>query len=61
MYPVLRRLQTEGALTVYDQAYQGRNRRYYRISGQGLERLEQYRREWTEFRGGIDRLIMEEV
>lgn len=61
LYPVLRRLQKEGALTVYDQAYQGRNRRYYRISEQGLEKLEHYRQEWIRFRGGIDHLIMEEV
>ena len=30
LYPVLRRLQKEGCLTVYDQPYQGRNRRYLR-------------------------------
>lgn len=61
LYPVLRRLQKEGALTVYDQAYQGRNRRYYTISDQGRIRMEQYRQEWLRFRDGLDRLIMEEV
>ena len=61
LYPVLRRLQKEGALTVYDQAYQGRNRRYYTISDQGRMRMEQYRQEWLRFRDGLDRLIMEEV
>lgn len=61
LYPVLRRLQKEGALTVYDQAYQGRNRRYYSISDQGREKLEHYRQEWLSFRSGMDRLIMEEV
>lgn len=61
LYPVLRRLQKEGALTVYDQAYQGRNRRYYTISDQGRMRMEQYRQEWLKFRDGLDRLIMEEV
>lgn len=61
LYPVLRRLQKEGALTVYDQAYQGRNRRYYSISDQGRGKLEHYRQEWLSFRSGMDRLIMEEV
>lgn len=58
LYPVLRRLQQEGALAVYDQSYQGRNRRYYTISVSGRTRLEESRREWQRFRDGIDQLIM---
>lgn len=60
LYPVLRRLQQEGALVVYDQPYQGRNRRYYTISAPGRTRLEESRREWRHFRDGIDQLIMRE-
>ena len=30
LYPVLRRLQKDDCLEVYDQAYAGRNRRYYK-------------------------------
>lgn len=58
LYPVLRRLQQEGALGVYDQPYQGRNRRYYTISALGRRRLEESRRDWQTFRDGVDRLIM---
>lgn len=60
LYPVLRRLQQEGALAVYDQPYQGRNRRYYTISAPGRVRLEESRREWRRFRDGIDQLIVKE-
>jgi len=60
LYPVLRRLQQEGALGVYDQPYQGRNRRYYTISALGQKRLEEGRREWLNFRNGIDQLILKE-
>ena len=60
LYPVLRRLQQEGALGVYDQPYQGRNRRYYTLTAQGRIRLEEGRREWRTFREGIEGLIMEE-
>ena len=35
MYPVLRRLQKNNYLTTYDQPYQGRNRRYYRLRLKG--------------------------
>ena len=31
LYPVLRRLQKDGCLDVYDQEYAGRNRRYYKL------------------------------
>jgi len=58
LYPALRRLQREGCLTVYDQPYQGRNRRYYAITGAGEERLTQARQDWTSFREGVDALLM---
>jgi len=58
LYPALRRLQKEGCLTVYDQPYQGRNRRYYAITQAGEERLEHTRREWTAFRAGVEALLM---
>ena len=32
LYPILRRLQKEGCLAVYDRQFQGRNRRYYTIT-----------------------------
>jgi len=59
LYPALRRLQKEGCLTVYDQPYQGRNRRYYAITSAGEERLEQARRDWTEFRADVEVLLMQ--
>lgn len=32
LYPVLRRLQKDGAVRSYDQPYMGRNRRYYQLT-----------------------------
>lgn len=58
LYPALRRLQREGCLTVYDRPYQGRNRRYYAITGAGEERLEQARQEWTAFQVRVEGLLM---
>ena len=48
LYPVLRRLQKDGALQTYDQPYQGRNRRYYSITEKGRQCLEQLDMAWTE-------------
>ena len=43
LYPVLRRLQQSGCLTVYDKPFQGRNRRYYAITPAGRALLAGYR------------------
>ena len=42
MYPVLRRLQKDECLEVYDMEFGGRNRRYYRITEQGSAQLSLY-------------------
>lgn len=54
LYPVLRRLQKNGSLTTYDQPFQGRNRRYYRITVSGRALLEQYRKEWCTYKQQVD-------
>ena len=57
LYPVLRRLQKEGELTTYDSPVQGRNRRYYRITETGRQKLGFYKKEWKAYKKGIDRLL----
>ena len=42
LYPVLRRLQKDGCLETYDQSFQGRNRRYYKITEMGKEKYKEY-------------------
>ncbi|MDR2515573.1 MAG: PadR family transcriptional regulator [Christensenellaceae bacterium] len=60
LYPVLRRLQKNGALTTYDENFSGRNRRYYQLSAEGRSLLHAYRREWREYKRSIDELLWEE-
>lgn len=57
LYPVLRRLQKEGYLFVYDREYGGRNRRYYRITDTGRVKLSEYRREWEIYSANITSLF----
>lgn len=59
LYPVLRRLQKEEALVTYDRPYQGRNRRYYKITYVGKEKLKSYRSEWKIYKRQIDRMLSE--
>ena len=57
LYPVLRRLQKDQCLEVYDVAYSGRNRRYYRITTRGRAQLMLYRQEWAEYKISIEKII----
>ena len=59
LYPVLRRLQQSGCLTVYDKAFQGRNRRYYAITPAGRALLTGYREEWVRYRSQIEALLLD--
>ena len=45
LYPVLRRLQKDECLEVYDRQIDGRNRRYYKITVRGSAQLDLYRTE----------------
>ncbi len=57
LYPVLRRLQKDGCLDTFDQEYAGRNRRYYRITPQGIQRLEEYRTGWLEYTAQVSEVL----
>ncbi|MBC5638465.1 PadR family transcriptional regulator [Ornithinibacillus sp. BX22] len=58
LYPVLRRLQKKEYLTTYDQPYQGRNRRYYRITESGMEKHKELTQEWVEYKQKIDSVLL---
>ena len=57
LYPVLRRLEKEGYLSIYDEAVMGRNRRYYRITDEGKEQHHYFIKSWIEFSEKIGRLL----
>ncbi len=61
LYPVLRRLQREGLLVAFDRPFNGRNRRYYRITQKGIAQLGAYRAEWRVFKEKVNGLIEEGV
>lgn len=49
MYPVLRRLQKDECLEVYDMQFDGRNRRYYKVTEKGMAQLNLYIVEWKNY------------
>lgn len=48
LYPILRRLEKGGFLTVYSLEHNGRLRKYYHITDRGMERLDAFAEEWKE-------------
>ena len=57
LYPVLRRLQKDECLEVYDMEYAGRNRRYYKLTEKGEAQLRLYRIEWKNYTSKINTLF----
>ncbi|MBQ7519564.1 MAG: PadR family transcriptional regulator [Clostridia bacterium] len=48
LYPVLRRLETAGALKVYSMEHNGRLRKYYAITDAGRRRIDEFLVEWQD-------------
>lgn len=53
LYPVLRRLQKDDCLAVYDMECAGRNRRYYKVTEKGMAQLVLYEEEWKKYSAKI--------
>ena len=58
LYPVLRRLQKDDFLETYDMEYAGRNRRYYRLTANGMIKLDEYRKSWIDYKRTIDEILL---
>jgi len=57
LYPVLRRLLKDDFLTSYDEPYDGRNRRYYKLTEKGFHALQEYEIDWRHFKENINHFL----
>ncbi len=48
LYTILKRLENARMLTVRSAEHDGRLRKYYSITAAGLERIEEFKRDWKE-------------
>lgn len=48
LYPILRRLEEAKLLSVRTAEHNGRLRKYYRITKDGLKRIKDFKEEWNE-------------
>jgi PadR family transcriptional regulator PadR len=58
LYPLLRRLESQGLLASEWRQHEKRNKRFYRLTGDGTEILEQLLAEWRDIDSSI-RAILE--
>ena len=57
LYPVLRRLQKDECLETYDKQIDGRNRRYYRITGAGRDVLNFNKEKWNIYVKQVNQIV----
>lgn len=57
LYPVLRRLSKAGFLTSYNAEYDGRNRKYYKITTKGKKQHAKNVESWKIYREALDNLF----
>ena len=48
LYTILKRLETADMLTVRTAEHDGRLRKYYRITDEGKNRIEEFKKDWVE-------------
>ena len=54
LYPVLRRLEAAGSLTVYSVEHNSRLRKYYAITAEGRQRIADFLAEWSDVKRVYD-------
>jgi len=59
LYPILRRLEEAGCLTVNSVEHNGRLRKYYHITEPGRDRLTSFAEEWKEIMAVYEYVVRE--
>jgi PadR family transcriptional regulator PadR len=57
LYPLLRRLESQGLLVSEWREEERRNKRFYRLSADGQQMLDRLRREWQQINESLDRIL----
>lgn len=60
LYTILKRLEAVNMLTVRTAEHDGRLRKYYHITGEGLKRIDDFKAEWEEILSIYSFVIKEE-
>ncbi|MBR1797273.1 MAG: PadR family transcriptional regulator [Clostridiales bacterium] len=61
VYPILRKLASDGLVSTYlKESKNGPPRKYYHLTDQGREKLTLYRQEWDEFSEAVKGILEDE-
>ncbi len=60
LYPILRRLESSAMLTVKTVEHNGRLRKYYHITQEGIKRIDEFKDEWKEIMSIYDFITKED-
>lgn len=60
LYPLLRRLETQGLLTSQWREEEKRNKRFYRLSARGQRVLELLLAEWSRINDSLNKIVQKE-
>ncbi len=61
LYTILKRLEAASMLTVRSAEHGGRLRKYYRITDNGLRRIEEFKADWAEILSIYNFVTKEEI
>lgn len=61
LYPLLHGLEEKGLVTVYEQEYAGKVRKYYSIAKEGRGLLEKKTEEWNQYATAVTNVLAMEV
>ena len=57
LYPLLHRLEKDGAVSAYEEEKEGRVRRYYRLTRKGGEKLRERTEAWETYSGAVNAVL----
>lgn len=58
IYPLLRRLQSEGYMSTYlKESSEGPPRKYYQLTTKGEEKRVEYLKDWRSFVDGVEKIV----
>ena len=57
LYPLLHRLEKEGAVSAYEEKAEGRTRRYYRLTRRGRGRLAAQEEDWQTYSAAVNAVL----
>lgn len=57
LYPTLHSMETNGLLKSYEEKYEGRKRRYYQLTDEGIERLNYERKQWKDYAKSVNHVL----